>query len=122
MNIGDFIEKWKKTGASERANFQPFLIELIDLLELEAVSGATATSKGDDYTFERPVKNRITGTTNFIDLYRRGSFVLEGKQGSDKKAKAKNRLQQELKLGEYLPKDSRTGTAVRGTSDVSLAL
>jgi len=117
MSIGDFIEKWKKTGASERANFQPFIMELVSLLGVDPIAGASASKEGDDYAFERPVKNRITDKTNFIDLYRRSCFVMEGKQGSDKADKTKNPLQQELKLGKYLPADNRKGTARRGTKE-----
>ena len=116
MSFKDFIEKWQKTGASERANFQPFMIELIALLDVESVSGSTATRKADDYAFERPVVNRISGTTKFIDFYRKGSFVMEGKQGSDKKSKPKDTLQYELATGEHFPKDQRVGTARRGTA------
>lgn len=112
-----FIEKWKKSGASEKANFQLFMSELIGLLSLEQIPGATASNQGDDYAFERPVKNRITGKANFIDLYRRGCFVLEGKQGSDKKGKIKDPKQKELQLGTYIPKDIRKGTATRGTNE-----
>jgi len=113
----EFIGKWKKSGASERANFQPFMSELIGLLNLDPVAAATASKQGDDYAYERPVKNRITNKTNFIDLYRRGSFVLEGKQGSDVKEKTKNPKQKELQLGAYIPKDIRKGTARRGTKE-----
>jgi len=116
MGFKDFIEKWEKTGASERANFQPFMIELMALLDVEPVTGSTATQKADDYAFERPVVNRISNTTKFIDFYRRSSFVMEGKQGSDKQAKPKNTLQYELATGEHFPKDQRVGTARRGTA------
>ena len=116
MGFKDFIEKWEKTGASERANFQPFMIELMTLLDVEPVAGSTATQKADDYAFERPVVNRISGTTKFIDFYRKGSFVMEGKQGSDKQAKPKDTLQYELATGEHYPKDQRIGTARRGTA------
>jgi len=116
MSFNDFVEKWEKTGASERANFQPFMIELMALLQVESVSGSTATRKADDYAFERPVIHRIRGTTNFIDFYRKGSFVMEGKQGSDKRSKPKNTLQYELKTGHHFPQDQRVGTARRGTA------
>lgn len=116
-NFNAFIDKWKKSGASERANFQPFMSELVGLLGLESIPAATASKQGDDYVFERPVKSRITGKSNFIDLYRRGSFVLEGKQGSNTNEKIKDPKQKELQLGTYIQKDIRKGTARRGTKD-----
>ncbi len=116
MSFEAFIQKWEKTGASERANFQPFMIELMALLGVDPVTGSTADRVGDDYAFERPVKHRISGTTKFIDFYRRGSFVMEGKQGSESIAKPKNTLQYELSTGVHFPKDLRVGTARRGTA------
>ncbi len=37
-------------------------------------------SHGEGYSFEYPIKVPTTGTTNFLDLYRRAHFVLESKQ------------------------------------------
>jgi len=77
-----FIERWSRAEASERANAQHFLIELADLLEVPRPSNTHA----DGYTFEYPVKIPL-GDASFgdgrIDLYRRGSFVLEAKQYAD---------------------------------------
>ncbi len=30
--VGEFIERWKNSGAAERANYQLFLIELSEIL------------------------------------------------------------------------------------------
>jgi hypothetical protein len=79
----DFITRWKASGGSERANFQQFAIELTQLLNVDAPKPATADAQSDDYRFERPVTFIHTGTQSrgFVDLYRRGSFVMEAKQG-----------------------------------------
>ena len=84
LNIDDFIARWSASGGSERANFQQFAIELTQLLDVPAPKPATADAQNDDYRFERPVTFIHTGTQSrgFIDLYRRGSFVMEAKQGT----------------------------------------
>ncbi|MGF6862557.1 hypothetical protein ABIE69_003146 [Rhodobacteraceae bacterium MBR-64] len=83
MVIDDFITRWKASGGSERANFQQFAIELTQLLGVDAPKPATADAQSDDYRFERPVTFIHTGTQSrgFVDLYRRGSFIMEAKQG-----------------------------------------
>jgi hypothetical protein len=78
-----FIERWKNSAAAERANYQLFLSELCDFLEVPRPDPAQ-DGRGD-YVFERPVTFRYpNGQTSagFIDLYKRGCFVLEAKQGS----------------------------------------
>ena len=54
---------------------------------LEKPLPATDTGTNDHYRLERPVASANIGETSkkFIDLYRRGAFVLETKQGADKK-------------------------------------
>lgn len=74
-----FITHWSKAEASERANSQQFLCELTALLDLPRPSN----SHQDGYSFEYPIRiPRGDGTTTqgFLDLYRRGCFVLESKQ------------------------------------------
>ena len=77
--IDDFIDRWSKAEASERANAQQFAIELADLLDVPRPSN----DHYDGYSFEFPLKiprGDGTFTQGFIDLYRRGCFVLEAKQ------------------------------------------
>jgi len=77
-----FITKWELSGAAERANAQLFLAELCDVLEVDRPQPKTPTEADNAYVFEKPVPS-ASGTTNFIDLYKRGCFVLETKQGVD---------------------------------------
>lgn len=53
--IQEFIDRWKASGASERANFQSFINELCDLLEVTRPDAATGIRDQDVYAFERPV-------------------------------------------------------------------
>lgn len=80
-----FIERWTDTGGKERANYQLFLTELCRLLDLPGPEPATEDDKADAYVFERRVDIAWpdgTTTRGYIDLYRRGHFVLEAKRVS----------------------------------------
>jgi len=82
--IDNFIQRWQDSGAAERSNSQTFLNELCDLLEVPRPDPAQAEVEADAYVFERPVTFHHgdgTTSTGFIDLYKRGCFVLESKQG-----------------------------------------
>lgn len=84
--VEDFITRWKPSGGNEIANFQSFANELTQLLGLEPPKPATSDGQNNDYRFERPVDLSHTGRDKRgrIDLYRRGCFVLEAKQGGDR--------------------------------------
>jgi hypothetical protein len=85
--VQKFISHWSAASPSERANSQPFLIELCDLLDVPRPD--PQPDKG--YFFEFPVvEQHPDGTTSNgrIDLYRRARFVLESKQFQEAKAKA----------------------------------
>ena len=86
-DVQDFIAHWSAASASERANSQPFLLGLCDLLGVPQPD--PQPDKG--YFFEFPiVEQHPDGTTSNgrIDLYRRAHFVLESKQFQEAKAKA----------------------------------
>ena len=80
--IQEFIDRWKASGASEKANFQSFINELCDVPDVPHPDAATGVREQDTYAFERPV-TFADGGTGFIDLYKHGCFVMEGKQGAD---------------------------------------
>jgi hypothetical protein len=108
MAADKFIDRWHNSGAAERANYALFLSELCDYLDVPRPDPAVADNSRNYYVFERPVTFRHpTGlsSTGFIDLYKRGCFVLEAKQGSEAP---------EPSLLFEMP--HRRGTAVRGTA------
>ena len=81
--VEDFLERWRDSGGSERANYQLFITELCELLELPKPEPASDDTRDNAYVFERRVTIRNPdGSENrgYIDLYRRGCFVLEAKQ------------------------------------------
>jgi hypothetical protein len=121
--VQEFIARWKGSGAAERANFQPFVAELCDVLGVERPAPAQADDEQNSYVFERAVTfHNPDGTTSAgrIDLYKRGCFVLEAKQGSD-------RAQGGAPLFGDAAEPSargraRKGTAVRGTRGWDVAM
>jgi hypothetical protein len=81
-----FITRWKDSGAGERANCQLFLSELCDLIGVARPNPMRDDDRFNLYVFERMVIfPRAYGavSTGRIDLYKRGCFVLEAKQGSN---------------------------------------
>lgn len=77
--LDSFLAKWTgQEGGQERADYH-FLTELCQVLAVPAPDPAAATTDQNDYVFERLVHFR-DGRNGRIDLYKRGSFVLEAKQ------------------------------------------
>ncbi|MGR3794614.1 class I SAM-dependent DNA methyltransferase [Vannielia sp. SX4] len=114
MDVEEFIGKWRESGGSERANFQRFADDLTQLLGVEQPKVASSSDQNDHYRFERPVAFGPTAAqkTGFIDLYRRGSFVMEGKQGANAAARDPNQTSLAL---DPQPVTVRTGHGVRGS-------
>ncbi len=110
-DIQAFIERWQASGAAERANYQLFLTELCDVIGVDHPRPAAEDPQENAYVFEKRVPS-AHGTTNFIDLYKRGCFVLEAKQGSDRLAEGQPAFS-EAALRRL--KQRKKGTAVRGT-------
>jgi hypothetical protein len=114
----DFIVRWQNSGAAERANYQLFLAELCDVLEVPRPEPTQPDDARNAYVFERAISfQNPDGTTSpgRIDLYKRGCFVLEAKQGSEKREGANA-------LFDDAPKPKRKGTAVRGTAGWDVAM
>lgn len=115
-SIEKFIARWQKSSAAERSNFQLFITELCDALGLQRPDPATHAETDNDYVFERTVifqHDDGTRSTGRIDLYKRGCFVLEGKQSKKREedARARELVQLGLNLGEA--SFTRTGTGKR---------
>ena len=110
--IEDFIARWEPSGGGERSNCQMFLAELCRLLDVGEPEPAVEDESRNAYVFERKVPaRRLEGptTANFIDLYKRGCFVLEAKQSR----KRQKQLEELRQLGFDLP-ETRVGSGRRG--------
>ncbi len=84
-----FIRRWEQAGGGERANYQMFLTELCRLIEAPEPEPHRAEDHLNAYVFERRVPARPgdeASAQTYIDLYRRGSFVLEAKQSRKRPA------------------------------------
>jgi hypothetical protein len=83
-----FINRWKASDASERANYQLFLTELCELLGVEKPRPASDKVHEATYTSKRPVvfdDGEGKTSINFIDLYKKDCFELIPKHSTIKK-------------------------------------
>jgi hypothetical protein len=90
-DAASFIARWLSSGAAERANYQLFLSELCDLLGVARPDPTKPDDAENAYVFERSVTfHHPDGSTSTgrIDLYKRGCFILEAKQGVEKREAA----------------------------------
>jgi len=88
-SLAEFVRRWQSSGAAERANYVLFLAQRCDVLAVAEPNPTADDPEKNSYVFERDVKfdqGEGTTTPGRIDLYRRGCFVLEAKQGSDAQA------------------------------------
>lgn len=80
--VAAFLARWEGVTGHERANYQLFLTELTALLGLPTPEPAESDASRNAYCFERRVSFRHgdgSESLGYIDLYRRGAFVLEAK-------------------------------------------
>ncbi len=109
MTPDAFIERYQDTEASERGAAQMFLGDLCDMLDVPRPDPPRAETRKNQYVFERRVDypEQSDRQHGYIDLYKRGCFVLEAKQGSDAPAETESE-----RLGVEEP-TRRYGTARR---------
>lgn len=85
QKVEAYIARWGggiSHGGNERANLQMFVTELCSLLDLPQPDPAGSQRSENGYVFERSVTELFADggkTTRSLDLYRRGCFILEGK-------------------------------------------
>lgn len=84
-DIESFITRWQNSGAAERSNYALFLSELCDLLGVDRPDPSVENNQHNAYVIDRAfTRIEKDGSTApvYLDLYKRGHFVLETKQGS----------------------------------------
>ena len=111
MTAEEFITRWVGSAASERANYQLFTTDLCAFLEVPIPNPSSAVNADNAYVFERSLTVLHAGgssSTNFIDCYRRGAFILEAKQGSEASAAPQGEAL-------FVAPKGKSGTAKRGT-------
>ena len=111
-DVEAFIDRWGPAGGGERSNYQMFLMELCELVGVDKPDPAVEDESQNAYVFERKIPaRRIDGktTSNFIDLYKRGCFVLEAKQSAKRLKQIAELKQLDLELPQQ-----RTGSGRRG--------
>ena len=118
VSISEFIARWEASGAAERANYALFIVELCDVLDAPRPDPQQADEAKNVYVFEKAVTfNHVDGSQSHgrIDLYKRGCFVLEAKQGVERQVKGEGEMA-------LVPAKAKTGTAVRGTQRWDMAM
>lgn len=107
-DIAEFIARWSNSHGSERGNSQRFLTEFISVLELPPMPTDADNVPGYEFEHSVPYKddeNKIHDLR--IDLYKRGCFVLESKQGIE--------VREKTPLEHIVARPAKAGTK-RGTS------
>ncbi|MCY2989505.1 MAG: class I SAM-dependent DNA methyltransferase, partial [Planctomycetota bacterium] len=115
MKPQEFVTRWQDSAGAELANSQSFLNELCTLLNVPHPDPTQQDDSLNSYVFEKGVAfNNGDGTTSpgRIDLYKRDCFVLESKQGSERKSSAA----EEALATVTRNRKQKMGTAPRGTA------
>jgi len=127
--IEAFIARWSPSGGGERSNYQLFLAELCDLLGVPKPEPAVADVAKNAYIFDRSIPRPEpdgSTTTNFIDLYKRGCFICETKQGVEAAANRGGDLPSPSPLGGERPgvrgTFARRGHGIRGSGSWDTAM
>lgn len=116
MTPQQFISNWQSAAGKEIANSQSFLLDLCELLAVDKPRPTVADDSQNTYVFEKGVTfNNGDGTTSHgrVDLYHQGCFVLESKQGSEKKSVEDSEALAEVTRR----KKTLKGTAERGSEN-----
>jgi hypothetical protein len=82
-HVAAFIDRWRGVSGSERANYQLFIADLCDLLDVPHPEPAHDDTRDNAYVFERRVTfahGDGSQSSGFVDCYKRGAFVLEAKK------------------------------------------
>ena len=89
VDVNLFINRWSPSGGAERANYQQFLSELCEVIGVPRPDPTKQQELKNAYVFEKSVPEphgEGKSTIRRIDLYKRGCFVLEAKQGVEQHA------------------------------------
>lgn len=118
MELEAFIQNWAASGGAERANYAPFLMELCEVLGVPRPDPTRPDDADNAYVFERNVYEPHDDgkpTVRRIDLYRRGCFVLEAKQGVEREVAAEDAVREAAASKKAAKKILKKGHGKRGT-------
>ena len=117
-DLDAFLTRWADAGGREMANSQLYLSELCDVLGVDRPHPSTSDTSKHDYVFERRVEREFGDGSKHamrIDLYNKGHFVLEAKQGASPKAA-------EPVFSLSAPTEHKKGIGTRGTKSWRAAM
>ncbi len=113
MDAETFSARWSGSGGAERANYVSFLSDLCRVLGVDEPEPTRPKDADNAYVFEKDVPDpHDDGRSSHrrIDLYKRGCFVLEAKQGVEQEAAEETARRTEAKKGR-----AKKGHGTRGT-------
>lgn len=83
MPIDTFLTRWRNSGGSERANYQLFIPDLCEMLQVDRPQPPNEDTRDNPYVFKRRVVfHHGDGSTSneFVDCYKRHAFIGELKK------------------------------------------
>ena len=98
MQVGTFIEKWRKSTRTEKSAAQEHFLDLCELLDVE--KPADVDPDGTHFTFEKHV-TKSDGSSGFVDVWRRECFAWEYKRSYQGEVNHKNLVRAHAQVREY---------------------
>lgn len=113
MDIETFIRRWSGSDGAERANYTLFTYHLCQVLGVPEPGPTRPDDANNAYAFEKAVADPHDdgkASTRRIDVYKRGCFVLEAKQGVEQEAQEEAERRVQARKGK-----ANKGHGTRGT-------
>ncbi|NCY25723.1 MAG: hypothetical protein EBX37_13005, partial [Alphaproteobacteria bacterium] len=88
MDVEIFIARWRNSANAERANFQPFIAEFCDVIDVPRPDPAHGNALGYRYEAPVPILDVPGQFRGAIDLYKPGCFIMEAKQTAQQETPA----------------------------------
>jgi hypothetical protein len=113
-----FLTTWQASAGAESANAQSFTNDLCDLLGVPRPEPTQPVEIDNEYVFEKGVQDPKAGIKK-IDVYKRGCFILENKQGTTDASSPAPSLSA---LHQRQRKNVKKGHGKRGTKSYLIAM
>jgi hypothetical protein len=116
--LSTFLTTWQASAGAESANAQSFTNDLCDLLGVPRPEPTQPVEIDNGYVFEKGVQDPKAGIKK-IDVYKRGCFILENKQGTTDATSSTPSLSA---LHQRQRQNTKKGHGKRGTKSYLVAM